>query len=141
MHTLISRLKRVATIATILVTFLLIGCGGGGGGSAPPPATGTTPQSLNVTIQWAANNEKRVNQMGGGYNVYISQTSGFAINSVSPINVPYVSGSSLAPTSTVRLLSSGTYYVRVAAYTSFPIANTASTASTQITVTVPFTLP
>ena len=129
---------RVASFAALLATLLIAGCGGG---SSSPP-TGTTPQNVNVTISWSANNEKRVNQSGGGYNVYISQTSGFNItdSGVTTINVPYVSGA-LAPTSIVRNLVSGTYYVRVAAYTAFPAANTASAPSAQITVNVPFTLP
>lgn len=138
--------KYIAWISIIYTSFLL-GCGGGGGGGTnasggAPAFTGTTPQSLNVTINWAANKELRVNQSGGGYNVYISQTSGFDIadGGITVINVPWASGT-LAPTSQLQSLSSGTYYVRVAAYTAFPVANTSSAASPQITVNVPFTLP
>jgi len=138
MHNHNRPITRIAAIVAIFTTLILIGCGGGGGGSSPPPV-GTTPQTLMVTINWAANNETRVNSAGGGYNVYISQTSGFNIAGVTPINVPWVSP--LAPTSTVQALSSGTYYIRVAAYTDFPVANTASSASAQTPVTVPFTLP
>ena len=132
-HTLI---KRATSFAAILATLLFIGCGGGSSTPAPPP-TGTTPQMLNVTINWAANNETNVNQAGGGYNIYISQNSGFNIGDagVTMVTEPYTS------TSTIQPLSSGTYYVRVAAFSPIPAANTESEASAQITVTVPFTLP
>ena len=114
--------------------------GGGGGGSTPPPATGTTPQTLNVTINWTANGEARVNQAQGGYTVYISTTSGFMLNNADQtINVSWVSG--LAPTTTMALLASGTHYVRVAAYGTFQGNITTSIASQEIAVTVPFTLP
>ncbi|VAW79624.1 hypothetical protein MNBD_GAMMA12-2327 [hydrothermal vent metagenome] len=131
--------------AIALSTSLLLACGGGGGGSPPdnsPVFTGTTSQLINVTIHWQANKELRVNQTGGGYNVYISQTSGFDIADigVTAFNAPWVSGTQ-APISQTHTLASGIYYVRVAAYTAFPVANTNSQASTQITVNVPFTLP
>ena len=130
--------NRLAALALVIGSMLIISCGGGG--SSPPP-TGTTSQDKDVTISWNANNEKDVNATGGGYNVYISQNSNFNIGDagVTVFNVPWVMGT--APTSIIRTLSSGTYYVRVAAYTAFPAANTASVASDQITVSVPFTLP
>lgn len=133
--------KRTISILAIFITLLLLGCGGGGGGgSTPPPATGTTPQTLNVTINWTANGEARVNQAQGGYIVYISTTSGFTLsNADQTINVPWISG--LAPTTTMALLASGTHYVRVVAYGMFQSNNTISVASPEITVTVPFTLP
>jgi len=140
MHIFNNRLtKNMATIVSIFTIFLVSGCGGGGGGSPP---TGTTPQTLDVTINWAANNETRLNSAGGGYNVYYSQTSGFAITDggVTKVNIPWVSGT--APTSTILLnITSGTYYVRIAGYTSFPVVDTASAPSAQITFTVPFVLP
>lgn len=138
---------RSTALVFALSLLFLLGCGGGGGGGTSvtggaPAFTGTTPQTLNVTINWAANKELRVNQAGGGYTIYISQISGFAITDggITTINVPWISGAQ-APVSQVYTLSSGTYYVRVAAYTSFPVANTASKASPQISVNVPFTLP
>lgn len=67
-------------------------------------------------ISWTANREAAVNRSGGGYLVYISNTSGASLGSITPIQVPYVSGSS-APTSLdLQNLSPGTYYVRVVAY-------------------------
>lgn len=136
MHNLNHTLSRATSLVAILTTLMLISCGGGGG-SNPPPPTGTTPQTLNVTISWAANNETNVNQAGGGYHVYISQTSGFNIGDagVTKITLPYTS------TSTVQALDSGTHYVRVVAFSPIPAADTTSEASSQITVTVPFTLP
>ena len=119
----------------------MIGCGGGGGSGATE-IVGTTPQTLNVTIRWNANKELRVNQSGGGYKVYISQTSGFDVADadVTTIDVPWVSGGQ-APLSKNHMLSSGTYFVKVAAYSSFPVSNTSSAPSSQITVSVPFTTP
>ncbi len=128
-----------------LSTIFLFACGGGGGGNPSnntPVFSGTTSQLVNITIQWQANKELRVNQTGGGYNIYISQTSGFDIVDigVTAINVPWITGTQ-SPTSLAHTLTSGIYYVRVAAYTAFPATNTTSQASTQITVNVPFTLP
>lgn len=127
-----------------LSTIFLSACGGGGGGSSnsDPGLNGTTPQSLNIVINWNANKEHRVNQAGGGYLVYISQVSGFDIADigVTTIKVPWTSGAQ-SPTSLTHILTSGIYYARVVAYTSFPISNTNSQASTQITINIPFILP
>ncbi|MGZ3694575.1 MAG: hypothetical protein ACXWQO_10370, partial [Bdellovibrionota bacterium] len=87
----------------------------------------------NVVISWTANRETAVNTTGGGYNVYYSTANGFTVPGGTAVNVPYVSGSS-APTSTLVQLIPGTYYVRVAAYSTL---NTLSGASTQLTITVP----
>ena len=134
-------IARLTAWATTLSTLFLLACGGGGGGGGST-TSGTTPQTLNVTIHWAANKELRVNQSGGGYKVYISQTSGFNIDDsdVITLDAPWVSGTQ-APLSKVQALTSGTYFVRVAAYTSFPVSNTSSEASSQIRVSVPFTTP
>lgn len=133
-------IRRLAAWATVLSTLFLLACGGGGGGGST--ASGSTPQTVNVTIRWAANKEQRVNQSGGGYKIYISQTSGFNIGDadVITLDAPWVAGPQ-APLSKIQALTSGTYFVRVAAYTSFPVSNTSSDASPQITVSVPFTAP
>lgn len=98
-----------------------------------------TSQVKTVTVSWEANREERVNSSGGGYLVYYSQTSGFALDGtgVTVIDVPYASGSS-APTSTQIDLASGTYYFKVVAYSAFPAAATSSEPSAQTSVTVPF---
>ena len=143
-HKLHARYKRSLSWTLVIFSSLLMACGGGGGGGGNNNTgpVGTTPQTLNVTISWSPNKELRVNQAGGGYKVYISQTSGFDINDadVTVIDVPWVSGSQ-APVSYVKALSSGTYFVRIAAYTAFPVANTSSKASAEVAVSVPFTTP
>ncbi len=120
------------------VLFLLYGCKGGSNSPAPAPSP-PTPATRNVNISWTANNESRVNTTNGGYRVYISTTSGFNITDtgVTTTNVPYVSGS-LAPTTATVILNSGaTYYIRVVAYSAFPVANTTSSASAQTSLTLP----
>lgn len=104
-------------------------------GSDEPPVS----QVKTVTISWDANNESRVNTSGGGYKVYYSQNSGFSLadDGVTAIDVPYAGGGA-APTSTQVDLSSGTYYIKVVAYSAFPAPDTSSQASSQISVSVPF---
>ncbi len=141
-----SLFKRFSSCVLALGVIFIIGCGGGGGSappSAPPPpagGVGSTPQVLDVTINWNANREAKVNLANGGYNVYISTVSGFSISGVTPISVPYAGGAQ-APTSTITPLSSGTYYVRVAAYGLVNGINTPSLASSQVVITVPFIAP
>ncbi len=136
-------LKRVSSFALILGTLIILGCGGGGGGGGtpPPPAggTGTTPQVLNVTINWTANNETKVNSVNGGYRIYVSQTNGFAVgdSEVTLITVPYVSGLR-APITTNTPLVSGTHYIRVVAFGDVLGVDTFSAPSGQIAIAVPF---
>lgn len=69
-----------------------------------------------VVVSWTANREAGVNNLGGGYKVYYSQSSGFNITTANSVDVPYVSGSQ-APTSVTLLhLEQGTWYFRVVAY-------------------------
>jgi hypothetical protein len=60
-----------------------------------------------VTISWAQNRETGVNKAGGGYLI--------DINTQTPIEVPYVSGSA-APTSYTLTLQPGSYTITVVAY-------------------------
>ena len=137
------------THRTVLLLIGLIlgtsGCGGGGGSSTPPapvcvPTSGQVSQTKNVSINWTANNEVKVNTTGGGYRVYVSATSGFNIGDagVTMIDVPYVSGAT-APTTTTVIRASGLSYVKVLAYSVFPAGqNNTSTPSEQISVCVPY---
>ncbi|VAW79522.1 hypothetical protein MNBD_GAMMA12-1212 [hydrothermal vent metagenome] len=143
-----SLFKRFSSYAFALGVIFIVGCGGGGGGSGtttpPPPAggVGTTPQVLNVTINWLANREAKVNLAGGGYNVYISSVSGFNITDANVTLIPVLNvAGAQSPTSTITSLSSGTYYVRVAAFGLVNGNNTPSVASSQVVITVPFTTP
>jgi hypothetical protein len=72
-----------------------------------------------VTISWAANREAAVNTTGGGYTV--------AISGQTPIDVPYVSGTT-APTSTTTTLLSGSYSVTVTAYSALKPTGSVSAA-------------
>ena len=91
-------------IFTTLIVLSLSGCGGGGG-DVP---------SITV-LSWDANREFSVNSPGGGYRVYYSTNPGFDISTANIVDVPFVSGPA-APTSIVIPLSSGTYYIKVVAY-------------------------
>ncbi len=120
--------NRLAAVVLIALA-QLAGCGGGGGGgSSPPPVTNHT-----VTLAWVPNHEKGVNSAGGGYQV--------AISGQPAINVPYVSGLTAAPTSTVTTLSTGTYTVTVRAYAALDAqgggAGSLSAPSQSLIVNVP----
>ncbi|MEX1057652.1 MAG: hypothetical protein WED11_07965 [Natronospirillum sp.] len=86
-----------------------------------------------VTLSWDANRESGVNSTGGGYRVYHSTTSGFHIDNANVTDVPHASGTT--PTSTTLTLSSGTHYIKIAAYSAFNPDG--STPSNQLTVTAP----
>ncbi len=84
-----------------------------------------------VYVSWTANHEKAVNSAGGGYRVYYSTDPTFGISNAPFIDVPYVSGSG-TPNS-VKFPLSGTYYVKIVAYSAFGT----SSPSSQIAVVVP----
>ena len=95
-----------------------------------------------IQISWNANPETAVNRAEGGYRVYYSTTSGFNPGDVgvTVVDVPYSTGTT-APTSVLIPLSSGTYYIRVAAYSALNAPGTSggsiSTATPQISLVAP----
>lgn len=103
-------------------------------------ASATT--DTNILVSWDGNPETAVNRSGGGYKVYYSSNSGFNLDDggVTEIDVPYSSGVS-APTSVPISLSPGTYYIRIAAYSTLnapgSVGGSASAASPQVTLTAP----
>jgi len=118
---------RNATLCCGLV--LLTSCGGGGGGGGTP-----SPSSQrNVVISWSANHEAAVNRTGGGYRLYYNTTPNFAIGSATPVDVPYASGPT-SPVTTTLTLASGTYYVKVAAYSTLNTAGSVPSAEIQVVV-------
>lgn len=128
-------ISRLYAIATPLVFLLAAGCGGGGsGGGTPPPPPAP---SATVQVSWTENPESAVNTAGGGYRVYYSQTAGFspADAGVTVLDVPYVSGPT-APTSASVALASGTYFVKVAAFSALR-SGSESAPSAETSVTVP----
>ncbi len=92
--------KSIALAASLLI---LSACGGGGG------------DAVSASVSWSTNRELSVNSPGGGYRVYYSTNPGFDISTANIVDVPFVSGPA-APTSIVIPLSSGTYYIKVVAY-------------------------
>lgn len=95
-----------------------------------------------IQISWNPNPETAVNRTGGGYKVYYSSNSGFAISDggVTEVDAPYSSGAT-APTSTQVRFFPGTYYMRIIAYSALDAPDTSggsvSTATSQTTLVVP----
>lgn len=106
-----------------LTAVLVAACGGG----------------TDVRVSWTANREAAVNKSGGGYKVYYSKTPGFDIAGAKSRNVPYQSGQTASSSATLNL-SSGTYYIKVIAYSSIVgPSGTPSTSqpSAEVSVVVP----
>jgi hypothetical protein len=84
-------------------------------------------------VSWTANRERLVNSIGGGYRVYYSSVPTFNIANAAHVDVPYVNGP-LAPTSTTLPdnLGTGTFYIKIVAYS----AAFTSNPSSQISVTI-----
>ena len=125
-------------IVILLATLVLASCGGGGSDSPP-----LVPPTLTiVNVSWDANRETAVNDIGGGYIVYYSTSTGFNITDagVTIVDVPFVAPPT-APTSISLQLSSGQYYFRIVAYSSLtaPWGSGGSTSapSAQISLVVP----
>ena len=128
----------ISHLSFALISVLVLGgCKGTQGTSTKLNNLPTPPASIgpkNVQISWNANHEKTVNSAGGGYKVYYSTTQNFNLAGATLVNVPYSSGAT-APTSIViPSLGSGTYYIKVVAYSSI---NTTGSVSQQTSVTVP----
>lgn len=120
LNTLIFFFKSLLLVGSIS---LLAACGGGGGDSV-------RGDSL---ISWDANREFSVNSPGGGYRVYYSTNPGFDISTANIVDVPFVSGPT-APTSIVIPLSSGTYYIKVVAYSTLNSAGSQPSQESSIDV-------
>ena len=118
----------------VLPALMLLSCGGG---DASAPSTIRT-----VNISWNANRESAVNTTGGGYKVYYSTSSGFAITDagVNVVDVPFVAPP-VTPTSISLQLRSGQYYFRIVANSALtaPWGSGGSTSapSAQISLVVP----
>lgn len=108
-----------------LLTVTLTACGGG----------------ANAQVSWAANRETAVNSSGGGYKVYFSKIPGLDVAYASSVDVPFTSGPTAPTSTTLRNLSSGTYFVKVVAYSALtpPGGNRGSTSapSAEISVLIP----
>jgi hypothetical protein len=84
-----------------------------------------------VTISWAQNRETGVNKAGGGYLV--------GINTQTPIEVPYVSGSA-APTSYTLTLQPGSYTITVVAYAALDAQGGATRSLSKPSTAYPLTV-
>ena len=115
--------------------FVLCAClpSGGGSGSSPNANGTVTGTSHSAQVSWSANRETSVNSPGGGYNVYYSTTPGFSLGSATKISIPYVSGSSAPNSTKLSGLTSGTYYIKVVAYSAL---NPPGSTSSQISLVV-----
>jgi hypothetical protein len=130
-------MNKGSQIVAMVLILSATACGGSGGGKDDAGVA----RFANVQVSWAANRETAVNRPDGGYKVYYSKTPGFDIATASSVDAPFQSGSA-APTSAVlQNLSSGTYFVKVVAYSGLtrpgPIRTSSSTPSAEIAVTVP----
>ena len=87
-----------------------------------------------VTISWNANNEKDINQAGGGYKIHYSTTQGFSLGEggVTVVDVPYVSGAKAPTSKEIYFSSGGAKYFKIVAYS----ASKTSLDAQEISVTV-----
>jgi hypothetical protein len=97
---------------------------------------GKNPNAKTFRVSWTASKEKAVNRAGGGYKVYFSESSGFTISGAGVVDVPYVSGASSPTSATVEVDGSGTYYVKIKAYSSIN-GGSESEVSDETSVVVP----
>lgn len=100
-----------------------------------------TELTYSVTVSWAANIEKAVNQSGGGYRIYYSKQSSFEPSEGQFKSVQYISGSTTPTSATISGLTKGTYYIKVVAFSSLPSVqdstSSVSSPSSEVSVTVP----
>lgn len=120
------RMIQLRCLALLLAfyTATLAACGGG----------------TNVQVSWAANRETAVNSQGGGYKVYYSKTPGFDIATAKSVDALFRSAPAAPTSATLQSLSSGTYYVKVVAYSAIVGPGggaSTSAASAEVSVVVP----
>lgn len=124
-------MKKWSILLFMVLAFVIaIGCNS----SSSSESSTDSPKTSAVSIAWTANKEQGVNQSGGGYKVYYSRTSGFNTEIADSVDVPWASGTT-TPVSTLLNLTSGTYYIKVIAYSA--VNSSGSSSSSEITVTVP----
>lgn len=121
---------------------ILPGCGGGGGGEDPPMVAPSSSVVIDVEctdpcsvlLSWDANREKAVNSAGGGYKIYYSTDSDFQItdSGVTIIDIPCTPPDPLPTFKSIAFPSKGTWYVRVAAYSSLNGGSTSAPTAVKI---------
>jgi hypothetical protein len=120
----------------LLLSLQLLACGGGGGGastpSQPPPVC---VDPCGITLSWSTSPEGGVNQAGGGYRVYVTNTPDAVLPNATSVTVAYDQQAGGTPTTAALQLTAGTWYVRITAYSAL---NTVGSApSTALEVAVP----
>jgi len=118
-----------------LMAMLLAACGGGGGSSTPPPPPPGCTTPCGITLNWTANREAGVNDNGGGYRIYYATTPDIALDQATLLTVAHDPLSGQTPTTTVVQLTTGTWYVRVTAFST--INTSGSDPSAELAVVVP----
>jgi hypothetical protein len=100
--------------------------------AAQTESEATIVGTKSVTVSWDANRERAVNSVGGGYRVYFSRNGVF--DAITPfVTAAFTTGTT--PTAAALTgLASGTYTIRVVA---FSAANPAGSVGTQTTVAIP----
>lgn len=134
--------RSAGLLVALVVTGLSLAACSGGGDSPPPQAPQPVAVNATVTVNWTASPDTEVNAMGGGYRVYYSRNSGFGINDagVQMVDVPY-NGMATPTTAQVSVNLSGTWYVKVAAYSALNppggMGGSMSAPTSQLAVVVP----
>lgn len=118
-------MTRTDAVFYLTLLLLLSACGGGNSGN---------PTLHGVKITWTPNRETAVNSPGGGYHVYYATSPNFDISKAGVLDIPFLSGPT-APITTVISLASGSYYLKVTAYSA--LNTEGSTPSQEISVVVP----
>ncbi|RLA33882.1 MAG: hypothetical protein DRR03_07200 [Gammaproteobacteria bacterium] len=117
------------------VAMLLAACGGGGGSSTPPPPPPVCTTPCGITLNWSANMEAGVNDIGGGYRIYYATAPNTALGQATLLTVAHDPASGQTPTTAALQLTAGTWYVRVTAFST--INTSGSDPSTELAVVVP----
>lgn len=76
----------------------------------------TVAKARTIKLTWAKSPATAVNKAGGGYRVYYSMTQNFNIDTVTSINVPYISGASAPTEKVITIYKKGIWYFKIKAY-------------------------
>lgn len=117
-----------------MLALVLAGCGGSGGSGAARHA---------VRVSWNASREAAVNSPGGDYHVFYSRDPSFQPGDrrVGEADVPFQAGSSKAPTSATLDLGSGSWTIRVQAYSALTPPGGSGGSTSALSAPAPVKVP